>query len=151
MTNGMGPPPQAAPPHTARAAPGAPGCRHGFLCRCAGRTPRSCDSTGGIRLSSSRTFMVSLSTFTSHTLPRCRGSGQRSRFWACASGRPHRRPARISGSTSAARKCRRYLVGFRDRLWVLAILMDTGTKSSRNWAQQKRAADAQASSILVSS
>ena len=28
-------------------------------------------------------------------------------------------------------------MGFRDRLWVLAILMDTGTKSSRNWAQQK--------------
>ena len=29
------------------------------------------------------------------------------------------------------------LVGFRDRFWVLAILMDTGWKSSRNWAQQK--------------
>ena len=28
-------------------------------------------------------------------------------------------------------------VGFKDRLWVLAILMETGMKSSRNWAQQK--------------
>ena len=28
-------------------------------------------------------------------------------------------------------------VGFRDRFWVLAILMDTGWNSSRNWAQQK--------------
>ena len=27
-------------------------------------------------------------------------------------------------------------VGFRDRFWVLAILMDTGIKSSKNWLQQ---------------
>ena len=29
------------------------------------------------------------------------------------------------------------LVGFKDRFWVLAILMDTGWNSSKNWWQQK--------------
>ena len=28
-------------------------------------------------------------------------------------------------------------MGFRDKFWVLAILMDTGWNSSKNWAQQK--------------
>ena len=28
-------------------------------------------------------------------------------------------------------------MGFNDRFWVLAILMDTGWNSSKNWAQQK--------------